>query len=116
MSFAMTTPQIRAGTKTVTRRLGWVNLKPGEILMACEKCQGIPKGEKVVKIRAIRVVAVNREFLYDIDQRAGDVKKEGFPDMLDRWFVEMFMKANHCRYGQKVNRIEFEYVEKGVTL
>ncbi len=46
ISFALTTKQFLDGSKTVTRRLGWANLKPGEILMACEKCMGLgPGGE-----------------------------------------------------------------------
>ena len=40
MSFSMTTPQVRARTKTVTRRLGWRFLKPGVVLWAVEKAQG----------------------------------------------------------------------------
>jgi hypothetical protein len=42
----MTTEQFRTGQKTVTLRLGWVNLKPGDVLMGVEKCQGLRKGER----------------------------------------------------------------------
>jgi hypothetical protein len=118
MSFTLTTRQVRAGTKTVTRRLGWVNLKPGDVLMACEKCQGIPKGEKVVKIRAIRVVSVYPEPLHRISYGwdEGETAREGFPDLGNAEFIAMFMKAMKCGLDAWVNRIEFEYVEKGVTL
>ena len=61
MSFSATTEQIRNGTKTVTRRLGWTFLKPGDVVMACVKCQGLKKGEKVEKIRPIRIVSVRKE-------------------------------------------------------
>ena len=63
MSFMLTTAQIRAGTKTVTRRLGWKFLKPGDRLMACVKCQGLGKGGKIEKIREIEVVSVRQELV-----------------------------------------------------
>ena len=72
MSFCLTTPQVRAGTKTVTRRIGWWNLKPGELLMAIEKGQGLKKGEHVTRIRPIRVVTVRRERLHMIALGAQD--------------------------------------------
>ncbi|HWM26559.1 MAG TPA: hypothetical protein VNP98_17210 [Chthoniobacterales bacterium] len=37
MSFFMTTPQMRARTKFVTRRLGWWKLKAGKVLYATEQ-------------------------------------------------------------------------------
>jgi len=48
MSFFLTTDQIRNKTKTVTRRDGWLFLKPGDIVQACVKCQGLKKGEKIL--------------------------------------------------------------------
>ena len=47
MSFMITTEQIKNRTKTVTRRLGWNFLKPGEVVNACEKCRGLKAGQKV---------------------------------------------------------------------
>ena len=41
MSFMLTTEQVRNKTKTVTRRLGWWFLKPGEIVNAVEKGMGL---------------------------------------------------------------------------
>ena len=63
MSFALTTEQIRARTKTVTRRLGWEFLKPGDLVQAVVKCQGLKKGEKVEPLAELRIVAVRRESL-----------------------------------------------------
>jgi len=40
MSFSMTTDAVRNRTKTVTRRLGWNFLKPGDLLWAVEKGWG----------------------------------------------------------------------------
>lgn len=61
MSFALTTDQFLAGTKTVTRRLGWKFLKPGDRVMACEKCMGLRKGEKIRRLGEIEIVSVKRD-------------------------------------------------------
>jgi hypothetical protein len=50
MSFAHTTDQIRNRTKTVTRRNGWADLKPGELFWAVEKAMGLKPGEKVKRV------------------------------------------------------------------
>ena len=75
MSFSMTTTQVRARTKTVTRRFGWWSLKLGTKLWAVEKSQGLKKGEKVVRICQIEVVSVRKEKLQEIAEE--DVAKEG---------------------------------------
>ena len=112
ISFSMTTEAFKNRQKTVTRRLGWKNLKPGEILMGCEKCQGLKKGEKVKKLGAIRVVKVDREPLDDVRLYGRDeCIKEGFPDLTTYEFVSMFAEHNKCDYGRYVTRIEFEYLE-----
>jgi len=41
MSFAMTTNQILAQTKTVTRRFGWWNLKTGDVVQPVKKTMGL---------------------------------------------------------------------------
>lgn len=107
ISFFYTTPQIRDRTKTLTRRLGWLFLKVGDILNACEKCQGLKKGEKINVICQIRVVDVRRERLYEITQE--DVIKEGFSfNKLE--FIIMFTKKMNCLFTIIVTRIEFEYI------
>jgi hypothetical protein len=108
MSFALTTQQVREKTKTVTRRLGWENLKAGELIRAVEKCQGLKKGEKIRPICVVRVKMVNREPLQWLNQH--ECVKEGFPFLTPEQFVEMFCEANGCRRNVKVTRIEFEYV------
>lgn len=108
MSFMLTTEQIRNRTKTVTRRLGWWFLKPGDILNACEKCQGLKKGEKIKRICQIRVVSVGKEELDQITQ--DDIIKEGFPELTPARFLYMFCMEMKCNPGVEVNRIEFEYV------
>lgn len=63
MSFMLTTPQMYSGTKKVTRRIGWWNLKPGDVVMAVEKGMGLKKGEKVVQIYQIMIVETRPETL-----------------------------------------------------
>ena len=109
MSFSLTTPQVRAGTKTVTRRRGWWFLKPGDLLMAIEKGQGLKKGEHVVRIRPIRVVNARPEPLFRITK--SDCRREGFPHLTPRLFVMMFCEHNGCHKSEEINRILFEYVK-----
>lgn len=109
MSFSLTTKQVEDGTKDVTRRIGWLNLRIGEVLNACEKVQGLGKGEKIVVIRQIRVAKTNIEQLDAITPK--EVKREGFPNMTVGEFVKFFCESHKGvnRYT-KINRIEFEYV------
>lgn len=109
ISFALTTGQFRDKTKTVTRRVGWKFLKPGTILMGCEKVQGIKKGG-LVRLGLIEVVDVRREKLSLIDQ--DDVIKEGFPEMKPWDFIKMFVQHMNPSGGTQaiVTRIEFKYL------
>ncbi len=109
MSFALTTAQVRARQKTVTRRLGWGGLKPGELFWAVEKAMGLKPGEKIVRLALLRCVSNRAERLKDID--ADDVKREGFPGMTAKQFLEMFCEHMNCAPDTSVQRIEFEYVE-----
>jgi hypothetical protein len=111
MSFSLTTDQIRNRSKTVTRRLGWANLKPGEIVNACVKCMGLKPGEKIERICQIRIVSNEPEVLTDIQDKPDDCAKEGFPNMTPRQFLAMFEKNMRCISYTVVNRIEFEYVD-----
>ncbi len=109
ISFFHSKEQIRSQTKTVTRRLGRQFLKVDDILNACEKCQGLKKGEKITKLGQIRVVSVRRESLETIT--AEDCAAEGFPEMTPVDFIEFFCKAMSCEPTTIVTRIEFEYVK-----
>ena len=116
ISFSMTTEAVRRREKTVTRRLGWWNLKPGTILQAVEKAQGLKKGEHVKPICLIRVVSVTAlslDSILDRPDRVEECRREGFPELSPIGFVEMFQAANarNCPYFDTiVNRIEFEYL------
>mgnify|MGYP001581955527 CR=1 FL=1 len=111
MSFALTAEQVLSRKKTVTRRIGWVFLKPGDLLQPIVKGQGIPKGGTVEKIGGpIQVVSVSRGPLNAITPQ--DVHREGFPRMTAGEFVRMFKRTHRgCRVGTIVTRIEFSYGE-----
>lgn len=112
MSFSMSAEAVRRREKTVTRRLAWWGLKPGDVLMAVEKAQGLKKGEKVVPLGLIRVVSVTRESLAWVRVYGREeCVREGFPDLSCREFIDMFIEANRLRNDHaEVNRIEFEYM------
>lgn len=110
MSFALTTRQVRAREKTVTRRNGWRRARVGQVVQPIVKGQGLRKGEHVETIGGpIRFVDVRRERLDAITPE--DVHREGFPGRSSKWFVAMYLEANGGRRDQIVTRIEFEYLD-----
>lgn len=118
MSFALTTDQIRARTKTVTRRMGWLNLKPGDQIRAVKKGMGLKPGEKIEPLAVLRVVDVRREPLGrmrdDINYGIEECKREGFGEhpvyCWPSMFVEFFCSTHKgCTADSDVTRIEFEY-------
>lgn len=108
ISFHHTQEKIINQTKTVTRRLGWLFLKPGDILNACEKCQGLGKGGKIKRLGQIEVVNTWREPLNAIT--AEDCVAEGFPLMVPAEFVEFFSVTMGCKPDTIITRIEFVYI------
>lgn len=112
MSFALTERQLLDGTKTVTRRTGWQNLRPGERLLAVRKAMGLKKGEKIQALCEIEVVSVRREKLGDMED--DDCAAEGFPHLTAARFVDMFTsKVQMPRvptFDVEVTRIEFRKV------
>ena len=113
MSFSLTTDQVRARMKTVTRRLGWRSLKPGDRIRAIVKGQGLKKGEKVQPLAVLLITSVRRERLSKMISDPGygsvEVVLEGFRGTAPAAFVAMFCEANGCQRGVFVTRIEFEY-------
>ena len=108
MSFSLTERQVRDGTKTVTRRLGWWFIKPGDEVMACIRCLGLRKGEHIEKIRPIRILSTTNCELWRITLE--DCAREGFPELAPEQFTQMFCHEMNCRPDSWVNRIEFEYI------
>ena len=115
ISFSMTTPQFRAKEKTVTRRFGWWNLNPGEVLWGCEKTMGLKKGESIVRIHQIRIITVRPQRLDSMasDRAYGiaELRKEGYPFGIKdpAEFVSMLARLSGKPLDALVNRIEFEY-------
>lgn len=120
MSFALTTDQIRAGTKTVTRRLGWRNLKPGVCISPVKKGMGLKPGEKIERLRPpLRVLGVRfeplRRLTDDWEYGLVECMREGFGDHAEYRtpvsFVRMFCETHKgCTPDTIVTRIEFEYL------
>lgn len=136
MSFAATTQQMYDRTKTVTRRLDskgyWLRvLKPGTLVCAVEKGQGIPKGGQIQRIGVIEIVDVRRECLaalaesiprgmggnlppladihYHVPGRSNELLREGFPEWTGDEFVDLFCRINRCSPDVDVTRIEFKH-------
>lgn len=113
ISFFITQGQFRQRTKTVTRRLGWKNLKVGDQLMGVVKGQGLRKGEKIERLGPIEIVAVRREWLDGMlyhHYGKTEPAREGFPEMTAEEFVNMFCNEMKCEPSTIVTRIEFKYL------
>lgn len=115
MSFMLTTAQIQARTKTVTRRDGWKMLKAGDLLCAVEKSQGLGKGGKIRRLATIRVTSVRRERLDEMLSNTSwgfdECAREGFPNMPPSEFVTFFCNSHRgITPSSEITRIEFEYV------
>jgi hypothetical protein len=109
MSFALTTEAVLARQKTVTRRMGWNFLKPGDRIQPVKKCMGLKKGEKQeVFPLLIEVTGFRKEPLNAIDQ--ADVIREGFPDWSPQEFVEFLCQKHGIKPDTILSRIEFKYV------
>lgn len=121
MSVSLTTDAVRARQKTVTRRMGWRKLKPGQRLQLCVKVMGRRAGEPLEKICAVEVVAVDRVRLDQITP--AEVEREGLwdravaevgpgdPEAVCRWFVEFFCASHKgCEPGSIVTRIAWRYL------
>ena len=104
----MTTEQVMHRTKWVTRRFGWWFLRPGDELCAVKKAMGLKKGEKVVRLAAIRVVSTRPEPLNAITK--AECIAEGFPHFEPADFIRMLTAHYRCAEDATVNRIEFEYI------
>jgi hypothetical protein len=113
MSFALTERQLVDGSKTVTRRLGWAFLRPGDELLAVRKCMGLKKGEKQHVLARIRVKGVRTEPLA-YASILGEATREGFPELEGYPFVEFFCSKMRCTPIAEVTRIEFELVKDEV--
>lgn len=108
ISFSHTIDQFINGSKRITRRKGWKNLKPGDILNACEKCQGLKKGEKIKRLGKIIIISARREPLNWIAD--WETHMEGFPLMSGDEFITFFCKQMGGEPDQIITRIHFEHL------
>lgn len=114
MSFALTTQQIIDRTKTVTRRRGWKNLKPGTLIRAVRKGMGLKPGESIEPLAILIVDQVHREPLRHMKQWCRkECAREGFPEMSPEKFIKMFCDHMGGDRDQIVTRIVFRYVPGG---
>ena len=116
LSCAITTDQVIARTKTVTRRLGtfWTCLEVGDKLCLVRKSQGLRQGEHVERLAVVEVVSVRAEpldriYCYGVDE----LTQEGFPDMCWRDFERMFLRMHKCAANPLITRIEWRYLDDG---
>jgi hypothetical protein len=116
MAFTFTSPQILDRSKTVTRRIGWRFLEPGDLIEAVEKARGLEKGEPVrhlavLRVRSVRVEPLSR-LQADPRYAEDELPREGYPCWTLDEFLEFFRRANRLSSTDAdVTRIEFEYVE-----
>jgi hypothetical protein len=104
---SLTVSQVRDRTKTVTRRVGWLMLQPGDHLTLCAKVMGRRPGEPLDRIASVEVTSVRREPLNAITP--GDVAAEGL-DMTPAEFVSFFCATHRdCRPGTEITRIAWHY-------
>lgn len=111
ISFALTTPQLLAEQKFVTRRLGWKRIKIGVVHNAVDQIMGFKKGEHPNTLTQIVPIYAMGEKLSRIttflDYGEKEVFLEGFKDMSPNDFVEFFCDHNKCETTREINRIAF---------
>ncbi len=117
MSVALTEQAVIERRKTVTRRLGWTFLKPGDRLTLVRKAMGRKRAdgtvEPLVRLAEVEVTAVRRERLSAITR--DEVEREGFPGWSPGRFVEFFSANMHTPGRGLVTRIEWRYLDSGAA-
>ena len=118
MSVAFTEQAVIERRKTVTRRKGWwkdkngrMMLFPGDRLTLCRKVMGRKPGEPLVRICDVEVICITRERL-ETCGFAGELEREGFPDMSYEEFMERFFAPQGIGRHDDVTRIEWRYLDE----
>ncbi|WP_433527745.1 hypothetical protein ACQPZ2_44200 (plasmid) [Nocardia pseudovaccinii] len=113
MSVSLTEDAVRDRSKTVTRRMGWLQLAPGTRLTLCRKVMGRKRGEPLVRIVDVEVASVRREQLDTITPE--EVRAEGFPQMSPAEFVAFFCGSHKgCTPSSTITRIRWRYLDDPV--
>lgn len=111
MSVSLTEDQVRARSKTVTRRLGWQYLRPGDRITLCRKVMGRRPGEPLVRIVDVEVLDIHRERLDAIT--VDEVTAEGFQTWTTAEFVDFFCATHRgCTPSTVITRIEWRYLDQ----
>jgi hypothetical protein len=129
MSVALTEQAVRERRKTVTRRIGWTNLKPGDRLTLCRKVMGRKRAdgtvEPLIRIAEVEVVGVRREQLWDLTDL--DIARECVDPQLfwehdtvtgqptQATWVAWFCEQMGVQPDTWVTRIEWRYLDEAVT-
>lgn len=113
MSFALTVRQMQNQIKTVTRRHGSRNVKPGDLILAVEKARGVKISDRV-PIAVLRVISVHREPLSHVT--TDECVAEGFADKTPEQFIELYLKGNGFTssaigFHRAVNNDPFSIIE-----
>ena len=108
MSVSLTADSVITRQKTVTRRLGWQFLKPGDQVTLCRKVMGRKPGEPLVRLAEVEIVSVRRERIDAITP--DDVRREGFEGWTEHDFINFFCDHMDARDGTVVTRIEWRYL------
>lgn len=74
---------------------------------------GLKPGEKIERLGQIRVVSVGQEELSDMieSEDSSEAAAEGFPELTNTGFVQMFCEHMKVKPSQIITRIRFEYLE-----
>jgi hypothetical protein len=122
MSVTLTEQAVRDRRKTVTRRVGWRFLKPGDRLTLCRKVMGRKPGEPLGRLAEVEVVSVRHERLWDIDD--DEIAREcvePVPGRFGEWhtdtgqptpwaWIEWFCDEMNVAPDDFVTRIEWRYL------
>lgn len=109
MSVAFTADAVIERRKTVTRRKGWLMLKPGDRITLCRKVMGRKPGEPLVRLVDVEIVSVRRETLDRVTPE--ELILEGLPG-LDPWdFVLRYFVPQKMGPRSEVTRIEWRYLD-----
>lgn len=122
MSVSLTERSVVERRKTVTRRVGWRFLKPGDRLTLCRKVMGRKKGEPLVRLAEVEVVDIRREPLCritdaDIEREAVEPVQGRFCEVdsdtgqptVDAWMM-WFWEEMGVGPSDEVTRIEWRYL------
>jgi hypothetical protein len=115
MSFKLTEQQVLDRTKTVTRRLGWMHARVGDLVQPVRKSMGLKRGESIERIGGpIVLLSIRKESLRrlidDTGYGAAELAAEGFAYLSPTEFVAMFCASHRgCKPDTLVTRVEFRY-------